>query len=113
MPNYTDRTDLVKCTLLGSILSNMLLVQGMAFFSLCLPSDGTKLNGSVHYDRDDKKGTGKEVHFATKGVNVSMGMLLFCCMSFALPSIFTVGQKDQNSPELEHSVLRVSRLGAG
>eukprot|EP00929_Paragymnodinium_shiwhaense_P052772 TRINITY_DN2642_c0_g2_i1.p1 TRINITY_DN2642_c0_g2~~TRINITY_DN2642_c0_g2_i1.p1 ORF type:complete len:456 (+),score=112.15 TRINITY_DN2642_c0_g2_i1:65-1432(+) len=92
--------DVVKGTLLGSILSNMLLVLGMAFFFGGLTKSDAN-NKAVQITQGEKM-----QKFAMHGVTISMAMLLFCCMSFAFPTIFALGHKD------DPGVLAVSRIGS-
>lgn len=110
---YKARTTLVKSTLLGSILSNLLLVMGMAFFAggLKKPSKVVATGDASADAREAQRylATEKEQAFATKGTNVSFGMLIFCCMTFALPSIFAVTAPEDKYPR----VLKVSQIGAG
>lgn len=65
----------VKGTLLGSILSNLLLVLGMSFFVGGLtPVAGTRI--------------GKEQKFSTQAALTNMTMLLLACSAFAMPAVF-------------------------
>jgi len=95
--------DVVKGTLMGSILSNMLLVLGMAFVAGGLKkgkgveAEANGVWGGVKYVNGEKVQT-----FASQ--SVSMAMLLFSCLSFALPSIFAM--------RYEADILTVSRFGA-
>eukprot|EP00929_Paragymnodinium_shiwhaense_P052771 TRINITY_DN2642_c0_g1_i1.p1 TRINITY_DN2642_c0_g1~~TRINITY_DN2642_c0_g1_i1.p1 ORF type:complete len:455 (+),score=113.54 TRINITY_DN2642_c0_g1_i1:83-1447(+) len=92
--------NVVKGTLLGSILSNMLLVLGMAFFFGGLTKSDEK-NRAVQITQGEKM-----QKFAMHGVTISMAMLLFCCMSFAFPTIFAEDHKG------DPGVLAVSRIGS-
>merc|ERR1719424_2751170 len=60
--------DVVKATLLGSVLSNLLLVLGMSFFF-----------GGLGY---------KVQTFSKEGAMVNVTMLLLASMCLALPTIF-------------------------
>jgi len=100
---------IVKESLLGSILSNVLLVLGTSF--LC--GGFTHRTDNAHTSFATPRQTGdlvvleKEQMFGVKSALVSMGMLLFSCMSFALPTIF-----DEEPGDDHDKVLKVSRLGA-
>jgi len=95
-----QRTNVVKCTLLGSILSNLLLVLGMSFCFGGLTK--VKVQAATN-----TVGGEKEQKFAMKGVTMSMGLLTFCCMSFALPTLFSQGYQDDLK-----DLLDVSRNGS-
>ncbi|CAK9078940.1 unnamed protein product [Durusdinium trenchii] len=82
-----ERTNVVKSTLLGSILSNLLLVLGMSFCFGGLTQ--VKVQAATAM-----VGGEKEQKFAMKGVTMQMGLLVFCCMSFALPTLFAQGYED-------------------
>jgi len=102
----------VKLSLLGSVLSNILLVLGCAFFLGGLSPSGTnrgKFHSQLMESREGQRryGIEKEQKFATKSALLSMAMLLFSCMSFALPTIFSTCIKAE-----ERIVLAVSRKGA-
>jgi len=102
----------VKCSLLGSVLSNILLVLGTAFLlgGLTPGKVGQRrfcsFNDSGSFT-DRYVGLEKEQKFPVKGALVSMAMLLFSCMSFALPTIFNARPTDDFE-----AVLTVSRIGA-
>lgn len=102
----------VKMSLLGSVLSNILLVLGTAFLLGGLTVSGKQRSKFHSFNDDDWQrnkmfGMEKEQKFALKSALISMGMLLFSCMSFALPTIFNAGHHDDS-----HAVLQVSRIGA-
>ncbi|CAK8995477.1 Vacuolar cation/proton exchanger 5 (Ca(2+)/H(+) antiporter CAX5) (Ca(2+)/H(+) exchanger 5) (Protein CATION EXCHANGER 5) [Durusdinium trenchii] len=94
-----ERTNVVKSTLLGSILSNLLLVLGMSFCFGGLTQ--VKVQAATAM-----VGGEKEQKFAMKGVTMQMGLLVFCCMSFALPTLFAQGYEDDRQ-----DLLDVSRWG--
>lgn len=101
----------VKTSLLGSVLSNILLVLGTAFLLGGL-TVSSKQRGPGHSFNDPSfkrrwVGFEKEQKFAIKGALISMAMLLFSCMSFALPTIFNAFPSDDSE-----KVLKVSRIGA-
>jgi len=78
--------DIVKSSLLGSILSNLLLVLGMAFFAGGLAKPEQRFSGAAAL--------------------INITMLLVGTMSFSLPTIFSVGKPEGASLE----VSRVSAL---
>jgi len=78
--------DIVKSSLLGSILSNLLLVLGMAFFAGGLSKPEQRFSGAAAL--------------------INITMLLVGTMSFSLPTIFSVGKPEGASLE----VSRVSAL---
>ncbi|KAF4656910.1 hypothetical protein FOL47_008698 [Perkinsus chesapeaki] len=83
----------VKGTLLGSVLSNLLLVLGMSFF----------FGGIGHL--------GKEQEFKETGPMTNMSMLLLACAAFAMPTVFEEGFKhDFDKEELQSTVLEISRV---
>lgn len=91
--------EVVKSTLLGSVLSNMLLVLGMSFLLGGLVPDA---NGSIKL---------KEQNFQVQGALVNMAMLLLACMSFALPTVFvnTGGMAHDDGAVAQQVNLMVSR----
>lgn len=110
---------IVKASLLGSVLSNILLVLGTSFLCGGLSSN-MKQRGrhhSYHVSTEVFKASQggvmgglrieKEQKFGMKGALISIAMLLFSCMSFALPTIFNAYPSDDSK-----SVLQVSRIGA-
>jgi Ca2+:H+ antiporter len=80
-----------KCSLLGSILSNLLLVLGGSFFF-----------GGIGR-------LGKEQEFKESGPLVNMSMLLLTCIAFAVPTViaYTVPTEGGQSTSLS-----VSRIGS-
>lgn len=127
--------DIVKASLLGSVLSNILLVLGCSLLlgglttpkTLTHPAQEQEAgaapvvkNYSVNSDYlgsfskedfDQKKNRcctlEKEQKFGMKAAQVSLALLLLACMSFALPTVFNALPTDD-----EESVLTVSRIGA-
>jgi Ca2+:H+ antiporter len=86
----------VKGTLLGSILSNLLLVLGMSFFVGGLtPSKGSRI--------------GKEQTFSTQAALTNMTMLLLACSAFAFPAVFfsqdEIGREHLESQESEEGTF--------
>jgi Ca2+:H+ antiporter len=78
--------DIVKSSLLGSILSNLLLVLGMAFFAGGLSK--------------------REQRFSGAAALINITMLLVGVMSFSLPTVFSLSNKE------EMASLEVSRVSA-
>jgi len=118
--------EVVKATLLGSVLSNMLLVLGMSFFFGGLIELGGGGNGASGLDvigetpasrlqqplLDEDRGgvrlvTEKEQTFIVNSALVSITMLLVSCLSFTLPTIFSQAFGE------EETVLSISRTAAG
>lgn len=119
--------EVVKATLLGSVLSNMLLVLGTSFFfgGIIELGSGRKNEGSaaapaldgVHQPllqvsvlESPRRGvrlvTEKEQTFIVESALVSVTMLLVSCLSFALPTVFSQVVGD------EEVVLSISRTAA-
>jgi len=113
--------DVVKATLLGSVLSNMLLVLGMSFFFGGIVNNipATKLrktatkdslgttSSDVEYSRF---ATGKVQHFRVLGAMVNTSMLLLSCLSFSLVTVFrSVTTVDGLSYGTDDTLLPVSR----
>jgi len=118
----TSKLEVVKCTLLGSILSNLLLVLGTSFFlgGLSASNSQTGQHHVIHIE-DYRAGARfaitpeKEQLFSVKGAIVSMGLQLLACMTCALPTVFAAasphkGQKGYHRADEE--LLGVSRVGA-
>jgi len=107
--------DIVKATLLGSILSNILLVLGTSFLlgGIVGSSAAQGRHHIIHIDeyQPARCTMEKEQVFSVKNALVNMGMQLLACMTIALPTVFaTQGEGDDRAdPDL---VLKVSRLGA-
>lgn len=108
-----DLLMVVKTSLLGSVLSNILLVLGTAFLLGGLSSSKKQRGRFYSFNNGDSSyrehfiGLEKEQKFPVKGALISLAMLLFSCMSFALPTIFDLFPSDDSK-----SVLQVSRIGA-
>lgn len=113
-------TSLVKETLLGSVLSNMLLVLGMSFLfgGIVEMGDGTTVKASSGenaaeplLDRADsyfKLVTEKQQVFVSNSAMVSVTMLLVSCLSFTLPTIF-IGQALHGRDE----IVQISLVSSG
>eukprot|EP00928_Gymnodinium_smaydae_P078506 TRINITY_DN6259_c1_g2_i1.p1 TRINITY_DN6259_c1_g2~~TRINITY_DN6259_c1_g2_i1.p1 ORF type:complete len:504 (+),score=87.28 TRINITY_DN6259_c1_g2_i1:66-1514(+) len=110
--------DLVKSTLLGSILSNLLLVLGSSFL-LGGFSQSNTASGKfhvIHQDQSEKDADSdskscisfdKEQLFTVKGALMNMSLHLLALMTIALPTLFASRGGHQG-----HSSLVVSRFGA-
>jgi len=89
----------VKGTLLGSILSNLLLVLGMSFFVGGLtPSKGSRI--------------GKEQTFSTQAALTNMTMLLLACSAFAFPAVF-FSQDEIGREYMESQISELGTFAAG
>eukprot|EP00425_Heterocapsa_triquetra_P030416 CAMPEP_0195112948 /NCGR_PEP_ID=MMETSP0448-20130528/100774_1 /TAXON_ID=66468 /ORGANISM="Heterocapsa triquestra, Strain CCMP 448" /LENGTH=443 /DNA_ID=CAMNT_0040149837 /DNA_START=27 /DNA_END=1355 /DNA_ORIENTATION=+ len=91
--------EVVKGTLLGSVLSNLLLVLGMSFFLGGLKGE---------------KRMGKEQQFSKEAALTNMTMLLLASSAFALPTVFftdmdTAMHKDGHGEMDPTIVLQISR----
>ncbi|CDJ69244.1 manganese resistance 1 protein, putative [Eimeria necatrix] len=80
--------EVVKGTLLGSILSNLLLVLGMSFFA----------GGLHHYLQK----------FNEKGATCSVTLLLLSCMGIVIPTVAAV----DNGQHGTYNILMISRITA-
>jgi len=85
----------VKGTLLGSIISNLLLVLGMSFFvgGLTPSKGGSRI--------------GKEQTFSTQAALTNMTMLLLACSAFAFPAVFF----SHDEIDKEYWEAQISELG--
>jgi len=116
--------DVVKATLLGSILSNILLVLGTSFFLGGLI--GSRENVGKHHVIYDEEYQArrctpeKEQIFSSKSALVSMAMQLLACMTIALPTIFASASRSdhgysglvETKEERDALLLKVSRISA-
>lgn len=102
---------LVKASLLGSVLSNILLVLGSSFFlggwTLSDSDRGRYHSFSGQNYRRHHIGFEKEQKFPLKAALISLGMLFFACMTIVLPTLFNSLPTDDRG-----SVLTVSRIGS-
>lgn len=109
--------DVVKATLLGSILSNILLVLGTSFFLggvIASPTASGK-HHIIHIDDYEPRGCTmeKEQVFSSKSALVNMAMQLLACMTCALPTVFAAGEgKGTRGIEDRRKIVEVSRIGA-
>eukprot|EP00930_Biecheleria_cincta_P088032 TRINITY_DN7726_c0_g1_i3.p1 TRINITY_DN7726_c0_g1~~TRINITY_DN7726_c0_g1_i3.p1 ORF type:complete len:293 (-),score=55.15 TRINITY_DN7726_c0_g1_i3:193-1071(-) len=124
--------DMVKATLLGSVLSNLLLVLGMSFFCGGIVGRiGKKAGGSAEYSSklptSDKEGMLEEAEEQTEWVQekvqsfsklnalTNTSMLLLACLSFSLVTVFYAQAADAAGvpeEEIQDMLLPVSRLCA-
>lgn len=91
----------VQASLLGSVLSNMLLVLGMSFFfggimGPTAPSGATRLVAE------------REQSFQVNSALCSVSMLLLASLSLALPTVFVASDPENHEPFL----LPLSRVGS-
>jgi len=119
--------DVVKATLLGSVLSNMLLVLGMSFFFGGIVNH--RKNHKVLKETIDTPGSGgiasnrmtmsstmmameKVQHFPVLSALVNTSMLLLSCLSFSLVTVFnTVTRVDKEKQAyMDEVLLPVSRI---
>mmetsp|Transcript_57492 Transcript_57492/g.136752 ORF Transcript_57492/g.136752 Transcript_57492/m.136752 type:complete len:447 (-) Transcript_57492:40-1380(-) len=119
--------DLVKATLLGSVLSNMLLVLGMSFFCGGLIADDNKKSPETPGSTDPSGipripprtefstahfVAEKVQHFHVLGALVNISMLLLSCFSFMIVTIFCSSRDEDGLPLFVEQVLPVSRAGS-
>lgn len=119
--------DMVKATLLGSVLSNLLLVLGMSFFCGGIVGRSAKKTGATKLPTSDKEGSPEEEEEQTEWVQekvqsfsklnalTNTSMLLLACMSFSLVTVFYAQAADAAGvpeDEIEEILLPVSRLCA-
>jgi len=122
--------EVVKATLLGSVLSNMLLVLGTSFLLGGLwprsgredATDGGRSADRYHplVDGEAQEASAwaggiadREQSFRTLGTLVSMTMLFVSCLSFALPTVYAVvssSSKDKGAPLDQLIFSRVSAI---
>lgn len=110
--------DVVKATLLGSILSNILLVLGTSFLLGGLIGSNTTV-GKHHVIYEDDYTPSrctmeKEQIFSSKSAVVSMAMQLLSCLTFTLPTVFASDSMHDGEISQEHrdTIVKVSRLSA-
>jgi Ca2+:H+ antiporter len=124
--------DVVKATLLGSVLSNLLLVLGCSFFFGGLlahvesaskgNSDQTKCSKDSLIDAEQRKSTASmsEIEFAAEKVQtfsvmsamVNTSLLLLSCLSLCMVTVFYTETQDDIRIRSGDSVLEVSRTAA-
>uniref|UniRef100_A0A7S2DE34 Sodium/calcium exchanger membrane region domain-containing protein n=1 Tax=Alexandrium andersonii TaxID=327968 RepID=A0A7S2DE34_9DINO len=123
--------DVVKATLLGSVLSNLLLVLGMSFFFGGIMSNGKKkivIEAPVqHSQRKSIQRLGSQIvqspeaesytefigekvqTFSVMSALVNTSMLLLSCLSFSLVTVFASQTTEDGNAVLETVLLPVSR----
>mmetsp|Transcript_110209 Transcript_110209/g.235312 ORF Transcript_110209/g.235312 Transcript_110209/m.235312 type:complete len:468 (-) Transcript_110209:73-1476(-) len=126
--------DVVKATLLGSVLSNLLLVLGMSFFfggivgiraspggqSRPLGPGGNGQELLAQQEKDDKRSTAstfvneKVQTFSAMSALVNTSMLLLSCLSFSLVTVFysITAQSGRSRNRMDEILLPVSRICA-
>lgn len=110
--------DVVKATLLGSILSNNLLVLGTSFLLGGIVGSSSLVGKShVIYDENfvpSRCTCEKEQIFSAKSALVNMAMQLLSCMTCALPTVFTLmdGNRHEEDAEARQKILEVSRISS-
>ncbi|KUI55730.1 Vacuolar calcium ion transporter [Cytospora mali] len=93
-----DQLEVVKSSMLGSILSNLLLVLGMCFF----------LGGIVNMR--DRNGNGSEQVFASGTAQTTCSLMTLSSASMIIPAaLFIVLEKDKDTEAARKSVLILSR----
>lgn len=124
-----DLIDVVKATLLGSVLSNLLLVLGCSFFFGGIVSAGTKggwsaageqniilrasvappnLGKPVDEHASEMEFVGEKVQtFSVMTAMVNMSLLLLSCLSLSLVTVFF--SENEDIPGMNNIVLAVSR----
>jgi len=122
-----DLIDVVKATLLGSVLSNLLLVLGCSFFFGGIvsgrannwQSDNMRESNtrSTEMKRNERASTGEsEMEFVGEKVQtfsvmtamVNMSLLLLSCLSLSLVTVF-FSENEQSHDNMAEIVLAVSR----
>lgn len=111
--------DVVKATLLGSVLSNLLLVLGMSFFCGGLigtvktsrPTAAAGQNGSKVEARTEFVGE-KVQTFSVMSALVNTSMLLLSCLSFSLVTVFYSITHVDGESRMQPVLLPVSRICA-
>lgn len=108
--------DVVKATLLGSILSNILLVLGTSFLLGGIIGSDTAMGKHhvIHVEEYEPRRCTmeKEQVFSSKSALVNMAMQLLACMTCALPTVFAASAPEPRSQEEIDKVVEVSRIGA-
>lgn len=107
--------EVVKATLLGSILSNILLVLGTSFLLGGFVGSSENIGKNhVIYKKDYQQSFcvfEKEQIFSSKSALVSMAMQLLACMTCALPTLFAAGHgEDENQKAILLEVSRISSI---
>ncbi|KAM0276376.1 hypothetical protein ACHAQH_006824 [Verticillium albo-atrum] len=90
--------EVVQSSMLGSILSNLLLVMGMCFFF-----------GGIVNMRDPSTGLGMEQSFASATAQTTCSLMALSSASLVIPATLWSVLNQADSPEKEHSILVLSR----
>ncbi|KAG7105708.1 Vacuolar calcium ion transporter like protein [Verticillium longisporum] len=90
--------EVVQSSMLGSILSNLLLVMGMCFFF-----------GGIVNMRDPASGLGMEQSFASATAQTTCSLMALSSASLVIPATLWSVLNQADSPEKEHSILVLSR----
>jgi len=121
--------DVVKATLLGSVLSNLLLVLGCSFFFGGLCSSSTNLGDTnlanrlslgasdIGLDELDVGRTGSEIElvgekvqtFSVMSALLNMSILLLSVLSLAMNTVFFTEYSESSGHNMDEIVLAVSR----
>eukprot|EP00932_Pfiesteria_piscicida_P000057 SRR837773.10051.p1 GENE.SRR837773.10051~~SRR837773.10051.p1 ORF type:complete len:357 (+),score=121.96 SRR837773.10051:94-1071(+) len=115
--------DVVKATLLGSVLSNLLLVLGMSFFfggitgSRAKAQDAGRTSEYEAPIKDDSFFNGRESFvnekvqtFSAMSALVNTSMLLLSCLSFSLVTVFHSETWVDGESTMDDVMLPVSRI---
>lgn len=93
-----DQIEVVKSSMLGSILSNLLLVMGMCFFL-----------GGI-FNMKDSRGRGSEQVFASGTAQTACSLMTLSSASMVIPATLAMVMEKGKNPEAAHdSVLTLSR----
>ncbi|KAF3761364.1 cation transporter activity protein [Cryphonectria parasitica EP155] len=94
-----DQIEVVKSSMLGSILSNLLLVMGMCFFL-----------GGVCNNMRDGSGSGSEQQFASGTAQTACSLMALSAASMVIPATLAmVIEKGKNPDAATESILILSR----
>jgi len=104
----------VKTTLIGSVLSNMLLVLGMSFFAGGLYKNKVmESSGGTARLIPKARDKEKEQRYSVMGALVNTTMLLLSCFCLCLVTVFNyvdnIDDKDEPAREAETYMLPISR----
>lgn len=93
-----NQIEVVKSSMLGSILSNLLLVMGMCFFL-----------GGI-FNMTDEYGQGSEQAFASGTAQTTCSLMTLSTASMVIPAALAmVLEKDKDAETAKHSILILSR----
>ncbi|EWZ78587.1 Ca2+:H+ antiporter [Fusarium oxysporum f. sp. lycopersici MN25] len=91
-----NEIELVQASILGSILSNLLLVMGMCFLS----------GGSIHRGESDD---GREQVFSSATAQITYSLMTLSSTSLVIPAALYAVLDQSGSKEKAHSILTLSR----